>query len=167
MIIERLDPQVARILRAKSGMERLRLAHEAWELALDRLAFPAVDFYVSEDAARDALAARPVQRHPRRIRRDDRRVHRQGHRVRPGALPATATSAARPGRDAYFARSEDVILDKLLYFSQGGSDRHLRDVAGVLAVSGSVIDVAYVSRWATARGVGGLWNAARGGQTAV
>jgi len=36
--IERLDPEVARIMRAKSGMERLRLAHEAWELARDRLA---------------------------------------------------------------------------------------------------------------------------------
>jgi hypothetical protein len=35
--IERLDPEVARILRDKSGMERLRLAHEAWELARDRL----------------------------------------------------------------------------------------------------------------------------------
>ena len=37
MKIERLDPLVARILRDKSGMERLRLAHEAWELARDRL----------------------------------------------------------------------------------------------------------------------------------
>jgi len=35
--IERLDPKVAKILRGKSGMERLRLAHEAWELARDRL----------------------------------------------------------------------------------------------------------------------------------
>jgi hypothetical protein len=35
--IERLDPEVARILRGKSGMERLRLAHEAWELARDLL----------------------------------------------------------------------------------------------------------------------------------
>jgi hypothetical protein len=35
---ERLDPSVVRILRDKSGMERLRLAHEAWELARDRLA---------------------------------------------------------------------------------------------------------------------------------
>jgi Rv0078B-related antitoxin len=35
--IERLDPEVARVLRGKSGMERLRLAHEAWELTRDRL----------------------------------------------------------------------------------------------------------------------------------
>jgi hypothetical protein len=35
--IERLDAEVVKILRGKSGMERLRLAHEAWELARDRL----------------------------------------------------------------------------------------------------------------------------------
>ncbi|OGL17347.1 MAG: hypothetical protein A3K12_05900 [Candidatus Rokubacteria bacterium RIFCSPLOWO2_12_FULL_71_19] len=35
--IELLHPVVAEALRAKSGMERLRLAHEAWELARDRL----------------------------------------------------------------------------------------------------------------------------------
>lgn len=35
--IEIVDPDVARVLRDKSGMERLRLAHEAWELAHDRL----------------------------------------------------------------------------------------------------------------------------------
>jgi hypothetical protein len=34
---DRPDPVVARVLREKSGMERLRLAHEAWELARDRL----------------------------------------------------------------------------------------------------------------------------------
>jgi len=33
----RLDPEVVKVLRGKSGMERLRLAHEAWELARDRL----------------------------------------------------------------------------------------------------------------------------------
>jgi hypothetical protein len=32
-----VDTEVARVLRAKSGMERLRLAHEAWELARERL----------------------------------------------------------------------------------------------------------------------------------
>ena len=35
--IETLHPDVVTVLRAKSGMERLRLAHEAWELAQERL----------------------------------------------------------------------------------------------------------------------------------
>ena len=33
-----LDPLVARALRRMSGMERLRLGHETWELTRDRLA---------------------------------------------------------------------------------------------------------------------------------
>jgi hypothetical protein len=33
-----VHPQVAEVLRAKSGRERLRLAHETWELTRDRLA---------------------------------------------------------------------------------------------------------------------------------
>ena len=36
--IEAVDPIVARALRSMSGMERLRLGHESWELARDRLA---------------------------------------------------------------------------------------------------------------------------------
>jgi hypothetical protein len=35
--IEVVDDEVARILRGMSGMDRLRLAHEAWELARERL----------------------------------------------------------------------------------------------------------------------------------
>ena len=36
--IEAVHPEVARALRAKSGMERLRLAHETWTYVCDRLA---------------------------------------------------------------------------------------------------------------------------------
>ena len=35
--IEVVDPDVAAVLRGKSGPERLRLAHGAWELARRRL----------------------------------------------------------------------------------------------------------------------------------
>ena len=35
--LEAVHPRIAEALRAKSGMERLRLAHESWELARDRL----------------------------------------------------------------------------------------------------------------------------------
>ena len=35
--IEVVHPRVAAALRAKAGVERLRLAHETWELTRDRL----------------------------------------------------------------------------------------------------------------------------------
>lgn len=36
--VEGVHPEVARALRAMSGMERLRLAHETWALTRERLA---------------------------------------------------------------------------------------------------------------------------------
>ena len=35
--IAAVHPEVARALRAKSGMDRLRMAHETWEMVRDRL----------------------------------------------------------------------------------------------------------------------------------
>jgi hypothetical protein len=57
--IEVVDARVAELLRAKSGMERLRLAHEAWELARDRLtAFLAARHPGSDQDAIRKLVAR-------------------------------------------------------------------------------------------------------------
>lgn len=61
--------------------------------------------------------------------------------------------------DAVFGAPEDVILKKLEFYRLGGSDKHLRDIAGVLLVSGSAIDHAYVEKWAEKLGVTDLWNA--------
>ena len=35
---------------------------------------------------------------------------------------------------------EDVIIGKLWYFSEGGGERHLRDIAGILRISGEKVD---------------------------
>jgi hypothetical protein len=57
---ERLDPEVVRILRRMSGMERLRIAHQAWELARDRLTafFTATHPDWSPDRVRQEVGAR-------------------------------------------------------------------------------------------------------------
>ena len=46
-------------------------------------------------------------------------------------------------------------------FREGGSDRHLRDITGVLKTSGSEIDTAYIDRWATTLGLAEMWQAIR------
>ena len=125
--------------------------------------FPRGEFYVSEDAARDALASHgqfniihgasgvKIDVFIGKDTDDDRLRFERRQR-----LPLV------PGREAYFARPEDVILYKLLYFTEGGSDRHLRDIAGMVAVSGPHLDVQYVSQWARRLGVADLWDATRG-----
>lgn len=59
----------------------------------------------------------------------------------------------------YAARPEDLILSKLLYYQEGGSEKHLRDIAGMLAASPEKIDREYVRRWATELGVAEEWAA--------
>lgn len=66
-----------------------------------------------------------------------------------------------PGIDAYFARPEDVILYKMLYFQQGRSERHLRDIASILRISGTEIDMRYVDEWAQRLGLTDIWRAVR------
>lgn len=52
---------------------------------------------------------------------------------------------------------EYVILNKLRYYRSGGSDRHLRDIAQILRVSGDLMDRAALERWAGRLGVEGEW----------
>ncbi len=42
---------------------------------------------------------------------------------------------------------EYVILLKLRYFRNSGSDRHLRDIAAMLRISGTLIDRAVLTEW--------------------
>jgi hypothetical protein len=61
--------------------------------------------------------------------------------------------------DVWFAPPEYVILRKLEYFREGRSEKHLRDIEGILATSGDIIDVEEVSRRAEALGMRAEWEA--------
>ena len=63
--------------------------------------------------------------------------------------------------EAYFARPEDVILYKLIYSQQSGSELHLRDVLGILSVSGPELDEAYIEEWAGRIGLRAIWEQIR------
>ncbi|MGK5085276.1 hypothetical protein WDW37_18470 [Bdellovibrionota bacterium FG-1] len=47
-----------------------------------------------------------------------------------------------PGLEVYVASPEDIILKKLDYYREGGSDKHLIDIRGMLAET--AIDQAYL-----------------------
>jgi hypothetical protein len=66
-----------------------------------------------------------------------------------------------PGLHAYFARPEDIILYKLLYHRQVESGVHLRDVVGILRVSGAELDEPYITEWADRLGLRTLWEQIR------
>ena len=58
-----------------------------------------------------------------------------------------------PGRRIAVATAEDVILSKLEWARQSGSDRHFRDALGVAVVRLDELDRSYLQRWAGDLGV--------------
>ncbi len=77
----------------------------------------------------------------------------------------TELSRRRPGRvlevDLMMASPEDTVLTKLEWSKLSGSERQLRDVAGVLRVSGPELDIEYIEKWVQALGLGAEWELAR------
>lgn len=85
-------------------------------------------------------------------RRTDFAEHEFSRRQR---LPFTAQI------EASVATPEDVIVSKLLFYTQGRSDKHLIDIAGVLRVSAGRIDLQYIESWVVRLGLQDAWHAAK------
>jgi hypothetical protein len=123
--------------------------------------FPDIDYYLSRDAAREAIAEHGMFNiiHPASglkvdviIPADTAFERSRFDRGRPIEVA--------PGQFATFASPEDVILKKLEFFRIGGSDRHLRDIAGVLKISGDKVDRSYIAQFAAQFGLLDVWQRA-------
>jgi hypothetical protein len=55
------------------------------------------------------------------------------------------------------APPEYVIVRKLEYFREGHSEKHLRDIRGMLAVSGEQLDRATLNEWIQRLGLESEW----------
>lgn len=64
-----------------------------------------------------------------------------------------------PDLPAFVASPEDVIIRKMEYYREGGSEKHLRDIAGIIKVSGMELDLPYVERWASRKDLSEIWRA--------
>jgi hypothetical protein len=56
-----------------------------------------------------------------------------------------------------FASPEDVILKKMQWFMKDNSDRHVRDILGILRVQKELIDFPYLESWLETLGVTNVW----------
>lgn len=65
------------------------------------------------------------------------------------------------GLAIWLAPLEYVVVRKLEYFQMSGSDRHLRDVAMMLRISGPLVDAASLHEWSGRREVVDLLERAR------
>ena len=57
------------------------------------------------------------------------------------------------GQKIYFTSPEDLILSKLKWHKESGSDRHLEDAESVLKISGTDLDMTYLEKWTKELGV--------------
>ncbi len=121
-------------------------------------AFPADEFYVNREAA---MVSVKMSRqfnilHPKSGLKIDVMVADDSDFNESRFGRARLLSVA-PGVTAAFASPEDVILKKLEWFREGGSEKHLRDISGVLKIMGSELDQRYLLVWARRLGLSSLW----------
>lgn len=124
--------------------------------------FPANEFYFSPEAAYDAISHNAQFNiiHPTSGNKLDVMVQRAdawGH----VQVSRRQLLAFEPGLDTYVAAPEDIILGKLLYYQEGGSEKHLRDIAGILKLRRAELDMAYLTEWAGRLGVNQEWATAQ------
>ncbi|HTN76923.1 MAG TPA: hypothetical protein VL096_16810, partial [Pirellulaceae bacterium] len=66
-----------------------------------------------------------------------------------------------PELEGYVASPEDVIIGKLWYYTEGESEKHLGDIAGILRATHITIDRDYISRFADQLGFASAWQKAQ------
>ena len=127
---------------------------------------PADEYYVDDDAAREALRRRSMFNmidlasgwKVDLIVRKDRAFSRDefARRIKMSIL----------GVPVFVASPEDTIVSKLEWSKlAGGSERQRRDVAGIIATIGAALDSTYVERWVRALDVADEWEAAKTTET--
>jgi len=65
------------------------------------------------------------------------------------------------GEPVVVAPPEYVIVRKLEYYREGGSEKHLRDIRSMLAVSADQLDRVALDEWIRRRGLEPEWNQVR------
>ena len=63
-----------------------------------------------------------------------------------------------PNCEGFAARPDDVMISKMQYYEEGGSEKHLRDTASMFKMSSARIDRNYVERWVARLQLHDTWN---------
>ncbi len=124
--------------------------------------FPPDEFYVSEEAVRQAI-----------LRQEQFNIIHPGSGIKIDMIikqntPFDESRFKRLQRifpaesyQANFAAPEDVIIKKMEYYKAGGSEKHLRDITGILKISGEIVDWDYITKWAKDLDLTEVWNVIR------
>ncbi len=121
-------------------------------------AFPESDYYLNDQSAYQALHDGSMFNviHPESGNKIDFMIARTDLWGR-HQIANRERIQITPDFEAYVGAPADIIISKLLYYERGRSPKHLRDIAGMLRVSGHRIDRDYVEHWTRELGVHEHW----------
>ncbi len=124
--------------------------------------FPADDYYVSVEAARAAVMQHGMFNviHPTEGLKLDVIIPPQTAFSQSCMERAVRHPLARDGTAA-FSSAEDVILNKLDYYREGQSEKHLRDIASMIKILGEKLDFTYIEQWARRLDLADEWRIVR------
>lgn len=117
------------------------VALDASELDVVASLFPPPDFYLSIDAAREAVRSQSQFNviHPASGMKVDFFV--AGDAIERSQIERRRRRSILPATEAWFSPPEELVIKKLSYYSVGGSDKHLRDIASMFRISPELIDL--------------------------
>ncbi|MCF7675607.1 MAG: hypothetical protein K9N23_20995 [Akkermansiaceae bacterium] len=126
-------------------------------------AFPAADFYLPPPEVIHCERIRPQRGHFNIIHQQTM-LKADVYLAGSDPLHRWAFEHARhleiDGIPVNFAPPEYVIIRKLEFFREGGSEKHLRDIAAMLAESGAELDHEVLNRQIPERGLDAAWQRA-------
>ncbi|MDH4196301.1 MAG: nucleotidyltransferase family protein [Candidatus Aminicenantes bacterium] len=56
-----------------------------------------------------------------------------------------------------YSSPEDIIISKLEFYREGRSEKHLRDIAGIVKISGEELDLGYIAAVTQGKGLKEIW----------
>jgi len=128
------------------------------------MAFPEADYYLPPSEVIRNERVRPQRGHFNIIHQESM-LKADVYLMGADPLHRWAFEHARPleidGRPVNFAPPEYVIIRKLEFFREGGSAKHLRDIAAMFAESRAEIDEGFLNREIAERGLANAWERAR------
>jgi len=124
------------------------------------MSFPSDEFYISEEMVREAIHRQGQFNifHPESGIKVDV-IIKQDTPFDNSRFERLLRIYPAESYQANFAAPEDVIIKKMEYYKAGGSEKHLRDITGILKISGETVDWAYITKWAKCLDLTEVWGA--------
>ena len=122
--------------------------------------FPEEEFYLDPDAIREAIKRRRQFNiiHPASGLKIDVMIFK-GDAFDKSRFARIKRMRPLEDTEANFSSPEDVIIKKMEYYKEGASEKHIRDIMGIIKISGEMVDFQYILLWAKRLHCEEIWQA--------